>query len=80
MGFGNLGGSITQIKFLVVNASPNQPVIITENTEVTLNPKAVEISDEKIPEIHYEDIGGLTEEIKKIREDWKQGQKLQKEF
>ena len=68
MGFGNLGGSITQIKFLVVNASPNQPVIITENTEVTLNPKAVEMSDEKIPEIHYEDIGGLTEEIKKIRE------------
>jgi len=68
MGFGNLGGSITQIKFLVINASPNQPVIITENTEVTLNPKAVEISDEKIPEIHYEDIGGLTEEIKKIRE------------
>ena len=68
MGFGNLGGSITQIKFLVVNTNPNQPVIITENTEVTLNPKAVEISDEKIPEILYEDIGGLKEEIKKIRE------------
>jgi len=68
MGFGNLGGGITQIKFLVVNSNPNQPVIITENTEVSLNPKAVEISDEKIPEITYEDIGGLFEEIKKIRE------------
>ena len=68
MGFGNLGGNITQIKFLVINTNPNQPVIITENTEVTLNPKAVEISDEKIPEINYEDIGGLSEEIKKIRE------------
>jgi len=68
MGFGNLGGSITQIKFLVVNSTPNQPVIITENTEVTLNSKAVEITDEKIPEINYEDIGGLREEVKKIRE------------
>ena len=68
MGFGNLGGGIKQIKFLVVNVSPNQPVIITENTEVVLNPKAVEISDEKIPEITYEEIGGLSEEIKKIRE------------
>jgi transitional endoplasmic reticulum ATPase len=68
MGFGNLGGGITQIKFLVVSANPNQPVRITENTEVTLSPKAVELSDEKIPEITYEDIGGLTDEIKKIRE------------
>ncbi|RLG12226.1 ATPase, partial [Candidatus Pacearchaeota archaeon] len=66
--FGNLGGGITQIKFLVVNTNPNQPVIITENTEVTLSPKAIDISDEKIPEITYEDIGGLTDEIKKIRE------------
>ncbi len=68
MGFGNLGGGVTQIKFLVVNANPNQPVIIKENTEVTLSPKAVELSDEKIPEITYEDIGGLADEIKKIRE------------
>ncbi len=68
MGFGNLGGSVSQIKFLVVNSNPNQAVIITENTEVTLNPKAVEIIDEKIPEINYEDIGGLKEEIKKMRE------------
>jgi len=68
MGFGNLGGGISQIKFLVVSANPNQPVRITENTEVALNPKAVDISDESIPEINYEDIGGLTDEIKKIRE------------
>ena len=68
MGMGNLGGGVTQIKFLVVSTNPNQPVIITENTEVGLNPKSVELTDEKIPEITYEDIGGLSEEIKKIRE------------
>jgi len=68
MGFGNLGGGITQIRFVVVNTNPNAPVVITENSEVALNPKAVEISDEKIPGITYEDIGGLSDEIKKIRE------------
>jgi transitional endoplasmic reticulum ATPase len=69
MGMGNLGGGgITQIRFVVVTTNPNQPCVITENTEVSLNPKAVEVSDEKIPEITYEDIGGLSEEIKKIRE------------
>ena len=68
MGFGNLGGSVTQIRFLVVSTNPGQPVIITENTEVTLSSKAVDTSDEKIPVINYEDIGGLNEEIKKIRE------------
>ena len=68
MGFGDLGGGISQIKFLIVNTTPNQPCYISENTQVTLSSKAVEISDEKIPEINYEDIGGLQEEIKKVRE------------
>ena len=60
-GFGSL-------RFMVVSTTPKQPVIVTENTEVTLAPKAVEITEEKIPEVTYEDIGGLKEEITKIRE------------
>ena len=53
MGFGgNFGQGITQIRFVVVSTNPNQPVIISENTEVSLSSKAVEVS----------------EEIKKIRE------------
>jgi len=68
MGFGGLKGGVTQIKFIVVNSSPNQPLRITENTQLTLSSKAVKIDEEKIPEINYEDIGGLSEEIKKIRE------------
>ncbi|MEK6897195.1 MAG: AAA family ATPase, partial [Nanoarchaeota archaeon] len=67
-GFGQLGGGFTQIKFLVVNATPSQPVIITENTQVTLSPKAIDVTEGSIPEITYEDIGGLSDEIKKIRE------------
>jgi len=68
MGMGNLGGGISQIKFSVVNTNPNGPIIINENTEVVLNSKAVDILEENVPEINYEDIGGLTDEIKKIRE------------
>lgn len=60
-GFGSL-------RFMVVSTNPKQPIIVTENTEVILSPKAVEITEEKIPEVTYEDVGGLSEEIKKIRE------------
>ncbi len=68
MGFGGIPGGLTQIRFAVVSTSPSQPCIITENTEITLSPKAVEISEESIPSITYEDIGGLTNEVKKVRE------------
>ncbi|MEK6872222.1 MAG: CDC48 family AAA ATPase [Nanoarchaeota archaeon] len=66
-GFNNLGG-MQQIRFVVVNSNPASACIITENTEVVLSTKAVEISEETIPQVTYEDIGGLTDEVKKIRE------------
>src|SRR3989344_1874612 len=60
---------LSGLRFIVVQTTPlKTPVLITESTNVVLNPKAVEISDEKILEVTYEDIGGLKEEIKKIRE------------
>ena len=66
-GFG-LGG-IRQLRFQVVNTAPTQPCIITENTELTLSSKAIEVTeDSDLPEVTYEDIGGLSEEVKKIRE------------
>jgi transitional endoplasmic reticulum ATPase len=57
-----------QIRFVVVSTTPNLPSFINENTEVLLSPKAVDISEEAVPDVAYEDIGGLKEEIKKIRE------------
>jgi transitional endoplasmic reticulum ATPase len=69
MGFGGLGGGMQQIRFVIVNSSPNQPCIITENTEVVLSNKPVDVSeDTPISNITYEDIGGLSEEVKKVRE------------
>ena len=68
-GMGGFGfGGMSQIRFLVVSATPSQPTVITESTELTLSSKAVEISDEKIPQITYEDVGGLDDETKKVRE------------
>lgn len=57
------------IKFVVVKLNPlKTPVVITENTELVLNPTSTDVEEETIPEVSYEDVGGLFEEIKKIRE------------
>ncbi len=60
-GFGDL-------KFIVADSNPKGPVIITELTEVELNPQAVELKEEEMLEVTYEDIGGLEDEMKKVRE------------
>ena len=60
--------AFTGLKFLVVSTDPKQAVVVTENTEVILNPKAVDILEDKIVEVTYEDVGGLEDETKKIRE------------
>ncbi len=56
------------IRFTVVSTNPSQAVIVTEDTEVVVNQKSVPISEENVPEVTYEDIGGLSEEMKKVRE------------
>jgi len=66
---GNFGGfGFSDIKFIVADVNPKGAVIIGESTEVEFNPEAVEVSDEKVLEVTYEDIGGLDDEMKKIRE------------
>ena len=58
------------IKFVVIESNPKAtPVIITDTTEITLNPEPVtSVEEEQALEVTYEDIGGLSEEIKKVRE------------
>ncbi len=63
-GFGDL-------KFMVVDTNPKgQVVVVTEETEVQFNPHAVELKEEEGIRlgVNYEDIGGLSEEIRKVRE------------
>jgi transitional endoplasmic reticulum ATPase len=69
MNMGQLGGVMQQIRFLVTSLSPGDFCVIGENTQVTVSNKPVDVSEEtSLPEVTYEDIGGLTEEVKKIRE------------
>jgi transitional endoplasmic reticulum ATPase len=65
MGFG-----LGDLKFMIVDVSPaKEAVIITDSTEVVFNPEAIpEIKEDKMPDVSYEDIGGLDEELKKVRE------------
>ncbi|MBI2173171.1 MAG: AAA family ATPase [Candidatus Aenigmarchaeota archaeon] len=56
-------------KFVVVSTEPKGIVRMTRATDVELLPQATKsMEEEKIPEVTYEDLGGLHEEIKKVRE------------
>jgi transitional endoplasmic reticulum ATPase len=67
--FGNFSmPAFDSSKFVIASTNPKQPVVITDSTEIVLNPRAVDIMEEHVPDVTYEDIGGLDEEIKKIRE------------
>ena len=63
---GNFG--FGSLKFVVADTNPKTPIIITENTEVRVSSKTVEVSEDKSIDVTYEDIGGLDEELKKVRE------------
>lgn len=65
MGFG-----LGDLKFMIVDTTPSkEAVIITDATEVIFNPEAMpEVKDDKLPDVTYEDIGGLDDELKKVRE------------
>ncbi|MFP4118664.1 MAG: CDC48 family AAA ATPase [Candidatus Woesearchaeota archaeon] len=71
----SLGGSFSRfglgdIKFITVETDPKKvPVVVTEDTQVECLSEAVELKEEPdVPEVSYEDIGGLGEEVKKVRE------------
>ncbi len=67
IGFGI--GTFGDLKFIVTNVQPVKvPVVVTEETVVEYNPEAEIEKEVSVPEISYEDIGGLEDEIKKIRE------------
>ncbi|MGB9749171.1 MAG: CDC48 family AAA ATPase [Candidatus Woesearchaeota archaeon] len=58
----------SDLKFIIVDVIPKKIGIITDLTEIVLRPEAVEVAEERLPDVTYEDIGGLTDEVKKVRE------------
>ena len=58
----------THLQFVITKVVPNQAVKITENTELIVSEKTAKADSMKMPEVRYEDIGGLKDEIESIRE------------
>ncbi len=61
-----------RIDLVVISTSPSGPVIITDSTKITVSEesaKAEQIAKEGgVPSITYEDIGGIRNEVARIRE------------
>ena len=61
-----------RIDLVVISTSPSGPVIITDSTKITVSEesaKAAQIAKEGgVPSITYEDIGGVRNEVARIRE------------
>ena len=68
--FTDFNFGLGDLKFIVVDVQPSKKaVLITESTDVIFNPEAVELKEEERGiDVLYEDIGGLDEEVSKVRE------------
>lgn len=59
----------TVIPFIVTRTSPQGSVVVGEETEIQVSEKSAHIAElARVSSVTYEDIGGLKEEILKIRE------------
>ena len=66
----NMRFNFSELKLRVVKTKPRGPVKITQNTEIKMKEQAVKETEKKVrvPEVTYEDIGGLEKEVQKVRE------------
>jgi len=56
------------LPFVVVSTTPTGIVQVTEATELSVKTEPVEVTQLERPSVTYEDIGGLEEELQRIRE------------
>ncbi|HOP09340.1 MAG TPA: AAA family ATPase, partial [Candidatus Methanofastidiosa archaeon] len=66
--FENATFALGEIRFVVVSTQPNGIVQVSNSTEIEVIPEAKELKDLTLPSITYDDIGGLGDEIDKVRE------------
>jgi len=68
--FGQVPSSfgLGEIRFVVTNTEPRGIVLVTDMTEIEISPRAVKVEEVAVPTVTYEDIGGLKEEIQRVRE------------
>ena len=58
----------SSLPFVVINTSPSGVVLINEETSITVKEEAAKTAEIEGPRVSYEDIGGLHDEILKVRE------------
>jgi len=56
-----------RVQFVITSTKPSKPVIVTEKTIFKLGPMTKAI-DASVPRITYDELGGLKNEVQKIRE------------
>jgi len=64
----SISSFFADLRFIVASTDSKTPLIIGDNTEIILNPEAIDIEEDLVPDVTYEDIGGLDDELKKVRE------------
>ncbi|MEM0359526.1 MAG: CDC48 family AAA ATPase [Candidatus Hadarchaeales archaeon] len=57
-----------EMRFIVVSTIPLGIVLVVDSTEIEVLPEAVAVKETRVPAVTYEDIGGLKEELKRVRE------------
>jgi transitional endoplasmic reticulum ATPase len=57
----------SRVQFVVTNTKPSKPVIVTEKTIFKLG-SLTKVVDVSVPRITYDELGGLKNEVQKIRE------------
>ncbi len=56
------------LPFAIINTNPSGIVVITEDTVVKVREEAAQVLEQEGPRVSYEDIGGLKEELEKVKE------------
>ena len=56
-----------KVQFVITSTKPSKPVIVTEKTIFKLGPMTKAV-DSSIPRVTYDELGGLKNEVQKIRE------------
>ncbi|MFA9517805.1 CDC48 family AAA ATPase [Halopenitus sp. H-Gu1] len=79
LGFGFMGGQSQAVPLKVASTTPSGTVVVTDETEIEIAEKPAEeivegaetgdgAAAEATPDVAYEDIGGLDEELEQVRE------------
>ncbi len=56
------------LPFVVISTTPAGVVLVVDTTELVVKSEAVEVSESAAPMITYDDIGGLENELQRVRE------------